>query len=131
MSSPDVRKNESSCDGNILCLVFSPYLSHALRWAVALTPPPVRQKLEVESVDFTKQAGVPRLRLTWRATDAEPAVEQTMQLFSPVVVSLEASDMPLKFNTIALRPGAEPPETGAGLRASERRCVPTAELDEV
>ena len=89
------------------------------------------QKLEVESVDFTKASGgVPRLRLTWKATETEPAIEQTLQLFTPVVVSLEATDIPLKFSTVALRPGTELPPADAG-GATERRCVITAELDEV
>ncbi|XP_043244120.1 DIS3-like exonuclease 2 isoform X2 [Amphibalanus amphitrite] len=87
-------------------------------------------KLEVESVEFTKQTGVPRLKLTWRATDTEPAVDQIIELFTPVTVSLEATDMPLKFSTVALRPGAAVDGEGAALQPVERRCVPTAELDE-
>ncbi|KAF0310544.1 DIS3-like exonuclease 2 [Amphibalanus amphitrite] len=87
-------------------------------------------KLEVESVEFTKQTGVPRLKLTWRATDTEPSIDQIIELFTPVTVSLEATDMPLKFSTVALRPGAAVEGEGAALRPVERRCVPTAELDE-
>ena len=75
---------------------------------------------------------MPRLQLTWRATDIEASVEQMIELFSPVTVSLEATDMPLKFSTVALRPGTAAPELDGPLPPpADRRCVPTAELEEV